>query len=123
MTDTPTPSPDAALPVWTHTDLKTRGPRALSEQLLGAGGVVLMNHGRKTGVVLSMAEFERLTALAREAERLRAELPDPIDLLRQRFDERLEMLRRRGAPERLDAAFEANTRDMGLMCEPPLLAG
>lgn len=117
------PSPIAALPIWTHTELKTRGPRALAEQLPDVGGVVLMNHGRKTAVVLSVAEYERLAALAPELERLRAEQPDPIDLLRQRFDERLEQLRRRGAPERLDAAFEAPVREMGRMCEPPLLAG
>lgn len=108
---------------WTHPEIRKRGVRTLTESLGEMRGVVLENHGRPTAVMLLTEEYARLRDLARMALEGVAALPDPLDQLRARFDERLAQLQRRGAPERVDAAFEAHTRGMGLRCEPPMLAG
>lgn len=112
--------PVEGLATFSHTSVKTSGMRALVDTADKRGAVMLVNHGRPTGVLLSVGEYTRLAQLANVAI---SGMPDPVDALRRRFDERLEILQRRGAPERLDAAFEAPTREMARMCEYPMLAG
>lgn len=113
-----TAAPTDALPAWSHTEVKKHGLRGLLEFVELRGAARLVNHGRTTGVVLTP---EAYAELQRRAELAPTE--DPLAALRRQFDERLAQLERRGAPERLEAAFDARTLEMARLAEPPLVAG
>lgn len=118
--------PDALtrLADWSHTEVKLKGVRELVEQARVEGGALrLKHHQRSTAVVLTPQAYLDLVQRAESGDAARAKAPDPLKMLRARFDERLEQLQRRGAPERLDAAFGAPTGEMSRMCEMPMLAG
>lgn len=105
-----------ALPARTHSEIKLKGVRALVDDAGHHGAVALRNHGHVTAVVVAP---ERYLELVR-----RAEQSDPLAALRRQFDERLDLLARRGGADRLDAAFEdAQTRVMAQAGEPVVLAG
>lgn len=123
MTDIDRPAaspPIEALPVVNHAAIKKSGINSVTDTLGDRPAVVLVNRKRPTAVVLSPAEYERLRSLADMAAN---GYPDPLEALRKRFDERLRVLERRGAPERIEAAFSPSTLDMARACEPPMLAG
>lgn len=105
-----------ALPARTHSDLKLKGVRELVEAAGHHGAVALRNHGHVTGVVVSPERYVELVRRAAQA--------DPLAALRRQFDERLDLLARRGAADRLDAAFEqAHPKVMAQAAEPPVLSG
>jgi len=114
------PPPIEELPVVNYAAIKKSGINSVTDTLGDRPAVVLVNRKRPTGVVLLPAEYERLRSLADMAAN---GYPDPLDALRKRFDERPRVLERRGAPERMEAAFEVSTIDIARACEPPRLAG
>lgn len=124
MARTPEDPRLAALPAWTHTQVKNQGVRELVDQATSAGGALqLRQHRRTTAVVLSPQAYLDLLERAAAGDAARAAMPSPVAQLRARFDERLELLQRRGATDRLEAAFEADTGEMSRVCEMPMLAG
>jgi len=114
------PPPIEELPVLNHAVIKKSGINSVTDTLVDRPAVVLVNRKRPMGAVLWQAEYERLRSLADMAGNV---YPDPLNALRKRFDERLSVLERRGAPKRIGAAFGVSTIDMARVCEPPMLAG
>lgn len=92
------PSTFAALPRTPASDVKKLGWRGVMRVVGQDGAVLVTNHDRPEAVILSMTEYQRLLQAAEAAQALQQ---DALQLLRQRFDERLASLRAPDAADRL----------------------
>lgn len=89
------------------SDLKHRGWRGVVEKLDTERALLVTNHDRPDAVIVSTAEYARLTAHAAEAE---ARTEDALARLREQFDQRLATLRSPRAGHRLRAVMRTPAR-------------
>lgn len=90
----------ADLPKIPASDVKKRGWRGVMRTLAASGPVVVTNHSEPEAVIVSAQEYARLlAAVAANASKTAAGL----ESLRRRFDERLAVLQRPDAGDRLRA--------------------
>jgi PHD/YefM family antitoxin component YafN of YafNO toxin-antitoxin module len=86
------------------SDVKREGWRGVMQGVDAAGKLLMTNHDRPEAVILSLAEFRRLSALAESALRDREQ---QLARLSQAFDDELAVLRQADAGRRLRKAFDA----------------
>jgi PHD/YefM family antitoxin component YafN of YafNO toxin-antitoxin module len=103
-------NPIAALARIPASDLKRRGWRGVIETLGSERALLVTNHERPEAVIVSTEEYARLTAHAAVA---RARTEAELERLRQRFDDRLAVLRAPKAGARLRAAMRGPARLRG----------
>lgn len=95
-------------------DIKRRGWKSIVSAAQ-TSVVPITNHGKPEVVVMSVERYAELVAVAAAS--------DPLQMLRSRFDERLDVLRGKGVEGRLKHAFEATADEMAKTADSPLLAG
>lgn len=100
----------AALPRIPASDVKTRGWRGVMRTLTASGPVVVTNHSEPEAVILSARDYEALLTLAKASE---ARTEAGLDTLRQRFDERLAVLRQDNTGDRLRAITKSPAKLRG----------
>jgi len=98
------------LPRTPASDVKKHGWRGVMQAVSHHGKVLVTNHNTPEAVILSTSEYKAMVEAVRAAQAL---VPDTLDALRRRFDERLAAL---DAP---DAADRLRT----LLGQPALLDG
>lgn len=92
------------------SDVKKLGWRGVMREVQESGRVVVTNHDVPEAVILSASEYEAIIRALEEAQgRDRATL----NVLRKRFDERLQALQAPGAGTRLRAAARTPVRLRG----------
>lgn len=89
------------------SDLKTRGWRGVMRALAATGEVVVTNHSEPEAVILSTQAYERLVSAAAATE---SRIESGLDTLRLRFDERLAVLNKPDAGDRLRAIGQGATK-------------
>jgi PHD/YefM family antitoxin component YafN of YafNO toxin-antitoxin module len=94
------------------SDVKKRGWRGVMRVLDAQGTLVVTNHDEPQAVIVTVPEYEKLLELAREAESRTA---SELDALRQRFDERLAALHRKGAGDRLRSVMRRPAKLKGVV--------
>lgn len=82
------------------SDVKKHGWRGVMQVVARHGKVLVTNHNTPEAVILSTDEY---TALLDAANAAQARIPATLDMLRQRFDQRLVALDADDAGERLRA--------------------
>lgn len=82
------------------SDVKKRGWRGVMRALAAKGPVVVTNHSEPEAVIVSVEDYTRLLAVV-EASAAKTEAG--LETLRRRFDERLAVLQRPDAGDRLRA--------------------
>jgi len=82
------------------TDVKTRGWKGVMRALAASGPVVVTNHAEPEAVIVSARDYARLLAVV-EATASKTEAG--LESLRRSFDERLAILNKPDAGERLRA--------------------
>jgi prevent-host-death family protein len=102
--------PLASLAVVAASEVKTAGWRGVTRALEQHGIVVVTNHDRPQAVIVSVAEYEALVALAQQETRRRE---SAIEVLRRDFDARLAALRAPDAGPRLRSAMRRGPRLRG----------
>ncbi|MGH8465697.1 MAG: hypothetical protein ACRER5_16260 [Pseudomonas sp.] len=95
-------------------DIKRKGWKSIVAAAQEAV-VPITNHGKPEVIVMSVERYMALAAIAADT--------DPLQLLRNQFDERLDILRGKGVEGRLKNAFGATTEEMAKTADSPLLAG
>ena len=100
----------ADLPELPASDVKRRGWKGVMSEVRAQGAVVVTNHATPEAVVLPADEYLRLRAAARRGEQ---QTEAQLDVLRQRFDERLAALEAPDAAARLRRAMDAPVRLRG----------
>ncbi len=100
----------ADLPELPASDVKHRGWKGVMSEVRAQGVVVITNHSAPEAVVLATAEYLRLCDAARSGEQ---QTEAQLDVLRQRFDERLASLEAPAAAHRLRRAMDAPVRLRG----------
>lgn len=90
----------ADLPQIPASDVKTRGWRGVVRDVSASGPVVVTNHAKPEVVILSAEDYESLIAIVRQSE---AQTEESLNTLRRQFDERLKVLQRDDAGDRLRA--------------------
>ena len=98
------------LPRTPATDLKKLGWRGVMKSVGRTGKVVVTNHNEPEAVILSAQEYATIQHALQEAA---ARAEPALEVLRQRFDERLATLQ----------AADAGDRLRGLMASPARLGG
>ncbi len=98
------------LPSTPASAVKRDGWRGVMRAVTEKGRLVVTNHREPEAVILSIAEYRKLMD---ELAAARRAAPDPLQALRQQFDERLAALQAEDASDRLRA----------LMQSPPALDG
>lgn len=98
------------LPRVPASDVKKRGWRGVMRALGSSGPVVITNHSEPEAVILSAQDYERLAALVANTE---SKTAASLDVLRQRFDERLAVLTQPGAADRLRAISKSPAKLRG----------
>jgi prevent-host-death family protein len=88
------------LPRIPASDVKTRGWRGVMRALIAKGPVVITNHSQPEAVILSAQDYATLLRVVKASE---SRIEAGLDTLRQRFDERLAVLRQDNAGDRLRA--------------------
>ena len=88
------------LPRIPASDLKKRGWRGVMRAIASNGPVVVTNHADLEAVILSAHDYGRLIEIVTQAESKSA---SALETLRQRFDDRLAVLRQPDAGPRLRA--------------------
>ena len=78
--------------------------------LTADGPVVVTNHSEPEAVILSAKDYETLITAVKSAE---SRTEAGLDTLRQRFDERLAVLRQDNAGDRLRAITKSTTKLRG----------
>jgi len=93
-------SPLTNLPRMPATDVKTRGWKGVMRAVTANGPVVVTNHAEPEAVILAARDYVHLIAVAKASE---SRTEAGLNTLRQRFDERLAVLRQDDAGDRLRA--------------------
>ena len=88
------------LPRIPASDVKKRGWRGVMRALRSKGPVVVTNHSEPEAVILSAEDYTRMLTIMKESE---SKEETALAALRQRFDERLAVLRQLDAGDRLRA--------------------
>ena len=89
----------ARLPVAAASAVKKDGWRGIVRTLAaGEGRLLVTNHNEPEAVILSIAEYTGLVDALQAAQQA---APDPVNELRQRFDQRLASLKEDAAADRL----------------------
>ncbi|HXS72892.1 MAG TPA: type II toxin-antitoxin system prevent-host-death family antitoxin [Rhodanobacteraceae bacterium] len=96
-----------ALPRTPASDLKKLGWRGVMKSVDREGKVVVTNHNEPEAVILSMNEYNAIALALEKAESKKA---SALDVLRQRFDERLASLQSANAGDRLRAAMRSRAK-------------
>ena len=89
------------------SDVKTRGWRGVMRAITANGPVVVTNHSEPEAVILSAKDYETLVTAVRAAE---SRTEAGLETLRLRFDERLAVLNKPDAGDRLRAIGQGATR-------------
>jgi PHD/YefM family antitoxin component YafN of YafNO toxin-antitoxin module len=84
------------------SDVKREGWRGVMKGVGAAGKLLMTNHDQPEAVILSLAEYRRLSELAESAQR---EKQHKLEQLSQAFDAELAVLRQADAGSRLRQAF------------------
>lgn len=92
------------------SDVKKRGWRGVMRALTASGPVVVTNHSEPEAVIVSAQDYTRLLAVV-EASASKTEAG--LESLRRRFDERLAVLNRPDAGDRLRAISKRPTTLQG----------
>jgi prevent-host-death family protein len=92
------------------SDVKRRGWRGVMRSVSVEGAVVITNHNQPEAVILSAGAYANLLDRARQAE---SRLESDLALLRRRFDERLAVLRKPDAGQRLRSIMRGPARLRG----------
>lgn len=90
------------LPRTPASDVKKLGWRGVMKAIGRKGKVVVTNHNEPEAVILSAEEYDAILRALNEAESKNA---SALDALRQRFDERLAVLRTEDAGDRLHSVM------------------
>lgn len=91
------------LPQTPATDVKRLGWRGVMKSVARSGMVVVTNHSEPEAVILSVQEYTAIKSALHEA----ANRSEPaLEVLRQRFDERLSVLQEADAGPRLRALVQ-----------------
>jgi prevent-host-death family protein len=98
------------LPRIPASDVKTRGWRGVMRAITATGPVVVTNHSEPEAVILSAEDYETLITLVKASE---SRTEAGLDTLRQRFDERLAVLRQDSAGDRLRAITRRPAKLLG----------
>jgi PHD/YefM family antitoxin component YafN of YafNO toxin-antitoxin module len=80
------------------SDVKRRGWRGVMQTLNVEGAVLITNHDRPEAVILAADAYASLLDRAKQTE---SRVESDLALLRRRFDERLDALRKPDAAQRL----------------------
>ncbi|MCV6903049.1 MAG: hypothetical protein NTT76_10085 [Achromobacter xylosoxidans] len=87
------------------SSVKKDGWRGVVRSLAaGDGKLVVTNHDQPEAVIMTVAEYTRLTDALRAAQ---AAAPDPVEALRRGFDERLAALTAADAADRLRSIMDS----------------
>lgn len=89
------------------SDVKRRGWRGVMRTLIAEGTVVVTNHNQPEAVILSADVYAKLLDQAAQAE---SRVESALALLRQRFDERLAVLRTPEAGDGLRSIMRSRTK-------------
>ena len=84
------------------SDVKREGWRGIMKTVDAAGTVLMTNHDQPEAVILSLHEYQQLTALADSVQR---DNRRKLEKLTRAFDAELAVLKQPDAGERLRAAF------------------
>lgn len=98
------------LPQMPASDVKTRGWRGVMRALTANGPVVVTNHSEPEAVILSARDYETLISAVKASE---SRIEAGLDTLRQRFDDRLAVLRQDHAGDRLRGITKSATKLRG----------
>ncbi len=98
--------PITDLPAKPASAVKKDGWRGVVRSLAAADGkkIVVTNHDEPEAVIMTVAEYTRLTDALRVAQ---AAVPDPVEDLRRSFDQRLAALSAPDAGDRLRAIMRS----------------
>src|SRR5690606_32441797 len=91
------------LPRTPASDVKKHGWRGVMQSVAHHGKVLVTNHNTPEAVILSTAEYRAMVEAVRAAQ---AQVPNTLDNLRQRFDERLAVLNQADAGDRMRALIQ-----------------
>ena len=92
------------------SDVKRRGWRGVMRTLSVEGAVLVTNHDQPEAVILAADAYANLLDRAKQAE---SRVESDLALLRRRFDERLAVLRKPDAGERLRSVMRGPARLRG----------
>ncbi len=92
------------------SEIKKQGWRGIMRSVSKTGKLVVTNHKQPEAVILSVPEYDRLIELAHSAKN---RTNDPLQALRERFDQRLSSLNAADAADQL----------RNLMNQPAALSG
>lgn len=95
------------LPRTPASDVKKHGWRGLMRTLQAEGSLLVTNHDEPEAVILSVKDYAAFVRLAQQSE---ASTETALQVLRQRFDERLAALQGADAADRLRAIMGQPTR-------------
>ena len=99
--------PIEQLPQTPATDVKKLGWRGVMKSVARSGKVVVTNHNEPEAVILSVQVYAAIKSALHEA----ASRTEPaLEVLRQRFDERLAALQQADAGERLRTLMQSPAR-------------
>jgi prevent-host-death family protein len=91
------------LPAAPASSVKKEGWHGIMRTVAAHGKLLITNHSQPEAVILSTAEY---TKLLKTVERAQEAIPDPLEALRKRFDERLAVLKQDDAGARLRALMK-----------------
>ena len=95
------------LPHTPATDVKKLGWRGVMKSVARSGKMVVTNHSEPEAVILSVQEYTAIKSALQEA----ANRTEPaLDVLRQRFDERLAALQNADAGKRMRTLMQSPAR-------------
>ncbi len=95
------------LPHTAASDVKKLGWRGVMKTIGRRGKVVVTNHSEPEAVILSVQEYDAIMRALRDADSRNESV---LDVLRERFDERLASLQAVDAGERLRAVIRGPAR-------------